>query len=219
MIPWTSVEAIREKGGNELTLLRRGDEWVIRIDGEDLMGSRTFGTEEALASLTASSSEAASPRTYLVGGLGMGFTARAILDLMGREDRVVVAEISDAVISWNERHLGDLAGRPLDDERLLLFRGDVLDAMTSAPERYAGIMLDVDNGPAAMTAGNDRLYSKRGISAAKRALCPGGVLAVWSASSDHGFERRMTSAGLRPRAHRVKGRGRRGPTNVIYLGI
>ena len=84
---------------------------------------------------------------------------------------------------------------------------------------YDAILLDVDNGPGGLNRdANDSLYSARGLDESRRALTPGGVLAVWSAGPDEGFTRRLRSAGFTTEEHQVRATGgRRGARHVIWI--
>jgi len=156
----------------------------------------------------------------LVGGLGMGFTLRATLDLLPRDATVVVAELVPAVVEWNRGPLGPLAGHPLKDKRVHVDAGDVAGTLSLSRGRFDVVLLDVDNGPAAFTtAGNARLYDDRGLAAARAALKTGGVLAVWSAREDRKFEQRLRYRGFAVEVERVRGRLKKGgPRHTIFLG-
>jgi spermidine synthase len=158
----------------------------------------------------------------------MGFTLRATLDaLAGRHSlrpntEVVLAEVFPAVVDWNRGPLAHLAGRPLADPRVRVVVGDVADRLAEVGEEaapYDVILLDVDNGPEAITLeANDRLYIPRGLGQAYRALAPGGVLAVWSANDDPRFADRLRRAGFRVETHRVSERsGGKGGRHVIFV--
>lgn len=143
----------------------------------------------------------------------MGYTLRAALDHTGPAARVEVAELVDAVARWNREYLGELAGKPLDDPRASLYVGDVRDRIAAEPDFFDAILLDVDNGPDALAHdANDAIYGHAGLAAARRALRPGGVFAVWSFSDDKAFTRRLRRQGFEAKLHRVsasrKGRGR-----------
>ena len=198
--------------GTPLTLHRKGAEWLIRAGGQDLMSSRAHGSEQEMVRLAGPFPANA---RVLVGGLGMGFTLRAALDA---GPRVVVAELSPDVVEWNQRWLGDLAGRPLDDPRTELRIGDVADALTPGAG-WNAVLLDVDNGPEAFTqAANAGLYSRAGLHRAREALAPGGALAVWSGYEVTKFPAALERAGLRPEVHRVRAHAGRGARHVIYVG-
>lgn len=182
------------------------------------MSSRTHGSEEALAAAALARLER--PRTVLLGGLGLGFTLRAVLERLPAEARVIVAELVPELVAWNRGPLAHLAGRPLDDPRVRLQVGDVAGRIAEASRAFDAILLDVDNGPSALAhPANDRLYGQRGARDCLGALRPGGVLAVWSAGPDDGYLARLQRAGFDTRAHPVAGRaaggGRR---HFILLG-
>ena len=140
----------------------------------------------------------------------MGFTLRAALDILPPGATVVVAELMPAVVDWNRGELGALANHPLDDPRVRVEVGDVIAVLHANRAAFDAVLLDVDNGPAALTtASNARLYREDGIAIAKASLKPGGVLAVWSASQDHPFARRLRAAGFTVRQEPVRGRAKR----------
>lgn len=202
-----------------MKLVRRGDEYIIFADGKSLMSSRMHGSEEALATLACRRARTLEKPCVLVGGLGMGFTLRATLDLLPPDARVVVAELVPAVAEWNRGPLGPLAGHPLQDRRVRVEIDDVALVLRSRPGRFDAVLLDVDNGPAAFTASNnDGLYDYRGIAAARAALKMDGVLAVWSAREDRRFEQRLRHGRFDVEVQRVRGRlARGGPRHTIFL--
>jgi spermidine synthase len=218
--PWELLGEARAPDGTTLTLTRHGHELVILADGKPLMSSRMHGSEEALATLGCRALRARERPTVLVGGLGMGFTLRATLDVLPDDATVVVAELMPAVVEWNTGPLGPLADRPLADRRVVVEVGDVSDVLRTGAGRFDAILLDVDNGPAAFTAtSNGRLYDNAGVAAARAALTAGGVLAVWSAWDDRKFEQRLRHAGFRVEVERVRARlGKGGPRHTIFLG-
>jgi spermidine synthase len=155
----------------------------------------------------------------LIGGLGLGYTVRATLEHAPADARVVVAEIVPAVIEWNRGPLAHLAGRPLDDPRVVVEEADVGRVLRRAGPRWDAILLDVDNGPVALTRkGNHGLYTSAGLQAAKAALRPRGLLAVWSAAPDRRFVGRLNQAGFRAEAVEVPARGvAGGPMHTIFV--
>lgn len=186
--------------------------------GKSLMSSRMHGSEQALAALAFRRIDNPNA-SVLVGGLGMGFTLRAALDLLPPDATVVVAELVPAVVEWNRGVLGPLAGHPLRDPRVRVDISDVADTLESSAGCFDAVLLDVDNGPDAFTApANARLYNDRGLAAARRALKPGGVLAVWSAWEDRRFEQRLRYAGFVVHVERVRARLKKGgPRHTIFL--
>lgn len=219
MRPWELLGEAEAPDGTAMALTRRSGEYVILAGGESLMSSRMHGSEEALATLGCETVRHLDAPAVLVGGLGMGFTLRAALDLLPAAARVTVAELIPAVVAWNRGPLGPLAHHPLKDPRVRLDQRDVALALADADGAFDAVLLDVDNGPAPFTSdGNATLYSDRGIATIKRALAPGGVLAVWSAREDRKFEQRLRYGGFRARAEHVRGRLRKGgPRHVVFV--
>lgn len=210
-------------GGEELRLYAHGRDFMIVIGNNELMSTRMRGSEEALASLTLDRLKGRDAPHLLIGGYGMGFTLRAALARMGSRGRVTVAELVPEIVEWAGGPMAEVAAGCLEDPRVTLRMGDVGDAILLAPEPYDAILLDVDNGPDGLVrADNDRLYSRSGLDAARRALAPGGVLAVWSASPDRAFARRLENAGfaveeVEVRA-RIDARGKgKGPRHTIWF--
>ena len=219
MKPWEILGQARTPDGATMTLTRSGDEHVIRVEGQHLMSSRMHGSEDALAALACDRARRLQQPTVLVGGLGMGFTLRATLDLLPPDARVIVAELLPAVVVWNRTLLGELAGHPLGDPRVAVEVADVGAVMRDNAGRFDAILLDVDNGPSAFTSSdNEGLYDERGLAAARTALTPGGVLAVWSAKDDRRFQQRMREAGFKVEVERVRGHLKKGPRHVIFVG-
>jgi spermidine synthase len=206
--------------GTVLKLVRRGDEYLILADGAVLMSSRMHGSEEALASLACQRARTLKQPCVLVGGLGMGFTLRAALDLLPPDATVIVAELLPAVVEWNRGALGPLARRPLEDKRVRVEIADVAATLGSPLEQFDAVLLDVDNGPAAFTASeNAGLYDERGIAAVRAALKNDGVLAIWAVREDRKFEQRLRQGGFEVQVQRVRGRLKKGgPHHTVFLG-
>ena len=219
MIPWVCLDTATIPDGGELRLMRRGAELSIMSGSIELMNSRLSGSEKALADLTCARLAGRARPRVLIGGLGMGFTLRAALAALPQDAVVVVAELVPAVVAWARGPMAGLFEGCLDDARVSIREADVADAIGTARAAFDAILLDVDNGPGGLNRdANDRLYSAGGLAAAKRALKPGGVLAVWSAGPDEGFTRRLTGAGYAAEAVAVRATGgKRGARHVIWL--
>jgi spermidine synthase len=218
MIPWRELGRVRV-GGKDLVLARRGDELALRLGGAELMNSRQHASEDMLGRLgCAGLARVAAPRV-LIGGLGMGFTLRAALDVLPGDARVTVVELVPEVVAWNREHLADLAGRPLDDPRVTVVERDVVAVIAESNDHWNAILLDVDNGPDAFTSpANAALYGLEGLSAARRALVRSGVLGVWSVDNDNKFTGRMTGSGFEVDRQRVPARPSSSVKHVIWLG-
>lgn len=219
MKPLELLGRARTPDGSALTLTRRDREFIILASGKPLMSSHMHGSEQALATLACGRLRTGQP-CVLVGGLGMGFTLRATLDLLPPDATVVVSELVPAVVEWNRGPLGPLAEHPLEDRRVQIEVRDVAETVRSSRARFDAILLDVDNGPDAFTStGNAGLYGDAGLAAARAALRSGGVLAVWSAWEDRKFEQRLRYNGFTVDVQRVRGRLKKGgPHHTIFLG-
>lgn len=218
MKPWEVLETVTAEGIT-LKLGRHDREYLIMADGLPLMSSRMHSSEDDLATMGCRRARTLPAPCVLVGGLGMGFTLRAALDLLPSAATVVVSELLPAVVEWNRGVLAPLAGRPLDDPRVRVVERDVLEVLRANRTGFDAALLDIDNGPSALTSHrNGALYADRGVAAARAALKPGGTLAVWSSYDDQQFARRLRNGGFDVVTERVRGRPRRGPTHVIYLG-
>ena len=219
MLAWELLdEAEIPESGETLRLKRRGSEYSIMLGSNELMNSRLFGSEEALATLTLEKlGNRKSPR-ILIGGLGMGFTLRAALAAVDDGARITVAELVPAVIAWARGPMAELHAGTLDDLRVTILQGDVGAAIRSANAGYDAILLDVDNGPDGLSRpGNDTLYGAKGLGEAKRSLAPGGVLAIWSSHPDPRFTQRLKQAGFAAEEKPVRARGKSGARHMIWL--
>ncbi|MFV0279136.1 MAG: spermidine synthase [Rhodoblastus sp.] len=218
MIPWVHIDTAAVPGGGSLRLMRRGAEFSIRLEDNELMNSRLSGSEEALATLCCERLTGPAPR-MLIGGLGMGFTLRAALGRLGPQAQVVLAELVPAVVAWARGPMTEVFCGCLDDSRVRIREADVGALIAAERAAYDAILLDVDNGPDGLTrASNDRLYSVGGLRDAFTALRPGGVLAVWSSGPDAAFARRLRNAGFAVEEVRVRANGKRGGArHVIWM--
>jgi spermidine synthase len=219
MTPRELIGTAEVPGGQELRLFRRGNDFMIVLDRNELMSSRMSGSEKALAVMTLERLGARKGIHMLVGGYGMGFTLRAALAALDMSARVTVAEIVPEIIEWARGPMADLAAGCLDDPRVRLASSDVADVICAERGAYDAILLDVDNGPDGLTrADNDQLYTAQGLSAAMAALKPGGILAIWSAAPDAVFARRLRNAGFGVDEVAVKARDNgKGPRHVIWF--
>lgn len=219
MKPWEVLGETRTPDGTAMALTRRDREYVILADGKSLMSSRMHGSEEALATLACQRLRGVEEPSVLIGGLGMGFTLRATLDLLPADAAVAIAELVPAVVEWNRGPLGPLAGHPLKDKRVQVICGDVSDVLSSSRNNFHAVLLDVDNGPAPFTAqANAGLYGDRGLAAIRGALKDDGVLAVWSAWDDRKFIQRLRYAQFDVAVEHVRGRLKKGgPHHTIFL--
>lgn len=207
-------------GGGELRLIQRGDDFWIMLGANALMSTRLRGSEEALATLACERIAGRKRPALLIGGLGMGFTLRAALGALPGDAKVEVSELVPAIVKWAKGPMAHVHGGSLDDPRVQVIESDVGDLIAAARSSYDSILLDVDNGPDALSrATNDRLYDLAGLHRAKAALRPGGLLAIWSAAADPPFSRRLAKAGFAVEEVTVRAHaGRKGTKHMIWLG-
>ncbi|MBH2000061.1 MAG: spermidine synthase [Sphingomonadaceae bacterium] len=219
MTPREYLGSAAVPGGEELKLYRRGGDFMIVLDRNELMSSRMSGSEKALAVMTIERLAGTKSPHLLIGGYGMGFTLRAALAGLDGSARITLAELVPEIIEWARGPMVELAAGCLDDPRVTLLMDDVVDVIAAGRASYDAILLDVDNGPDGLTAAaNDRLYSAQGLAVAKAALRPGGILAIWSAGSDDAFTRRLRNAGFLVDEVVVKARDNgKGPRHVIWF--
>jgi spermidine synthase len=220
MIPWLQVDTTRVPGAEvELRLMRRGAEFSMMLGPNELMNSRLSGSEEALATLACRRIEAVKRPHLLIGGLGMGFTLRAALAVLGPEARITVAELVPAVIAWARGPMADVFGNSLKDPRAHIREADVAEVIGAHASAFDAILLDVDNGPEGLIRkANDALYDLKGLKAIRRALRPGGVLAVWSSGPHPAFTKRLRDAGFEVNEVNVRATTKRsGARHLIWF--
>ncbi|MEN3748850.1 spermidine synthase [Sphingomonas sp. HF-S3] len=219
MTPRELIGVAEVPGGPPLRLVRHGRDFIIMLDRNELMSSRMSGSEVALATMTLERLADPGSARLLIGGYGMGFTLRAALAATGPKAQMVVAELVPGILDWARGPMADLAAGCLDDPRVELRIEDVGASIGAERAGYDAILLDVDNGPDGLTRpGNDGLYSNRGLSRARTALRPGGILAIWSAGADAAFSRRVKQAGFDVDEVRVRARENgKGPMHTIWF--
>jgi spermidine synthase len=206
--------------GGELTLSQRDNDFAIRLTGVhgELMSSRMYSSELALAELGCAHIHGLENSKVLVGGMGMGFTLSAALKAVSPSSEVTVAELVPEIIEWNKGPLGEVAGRPLNDDRVRVYLGDVAELFMDKKASYDAILLDVDNGPEAFTHDdNSELYSIESLNAIRETLRPNGMLAVWSAWHDPRFTKKLKKARFKVSFKTVRAHKGKGSKHTIYL--
>lgn len=221
MDPWTQIDSAPVPGSDALlTLLQRNGDFAIRISDVqgDLMNSRMYHSEEVLAELGCTRLGTSENARVLVGGLGMGFTLAAVLRIVPASAEVIVAELVPEVVEWNRGPLGLCAGRPLNDGRTRIHQGDVVALLKHPDKKFDAILLDVDNGPEAMTASaNEWLYSTGGLKTIYEKLRPEGIVTVWSARADQMFTTRLKKTGFNVQLRTVRARPGKGSRHTIFV--
>jgi spermidine synthase len=139
-----------------MELYQHDRDFSIKINGQDLMHSRQHESELELARLGCTHLAGSKAPSILIGGLGLGYTLRQVLDMLSPHARVVVCELLNAVVEWNREFLGELNGQPLGDERVDIKTGDIVELISRSKSRFDAILLDIDNGPSAMTNSGNR---------------------------------------------------------------
>jgi spermidine synthase len=219
MKPRVKIATARTPDGGEVVLYQHGRDFSIMINGQDLMHSRQHESELELARLGCAHLADRKAPSILIGGLGMGYTLRQALDMLSHDAQVVVGELMGAVVEWNRAFLGELNDQPLGDKRVDLKTGDIFELILHSKSRFDAILLDIDNGPDAMTdSGNRRLYNREGIQACRRALRKQGCLAVWSAEPSKKFEQLLMGCGFHVRRFRVSAyKGSKSPSRFVWV--
>jgi spermidine synthase len=216
MLKWDTFATARV-GNNEFVLARHGNDWVVRVNHRVLMSNRVHQSEISLAEHAVERAE--DPQHVLIGGLGLGYTLRASLDLLPADARVTVAELVPELVEWNRTHLRHLNDGALEDPRCEVVVGDVYDVISRKRRTFDVILLDVDNGPQALSQEqNQRLYGDVGTRACWNALTPGGVLGVWSAGPSAKYAARLKRFDFAPEVLRVPARTGGRATHVLFLG-
>jgi len=217
MIPWIQLDTAKVPGGGgNLRLMQRGSEFSIMAGPIALMNSRRSSSETQLAELACNHLRERRNCRVLIGGYGMGFTLRAALAGLRADARISVAELVPAIIEWARGPMAELTADCLDDPRVDVSLVNVGDLIASARASFDAILLDVDNGPDGLSRNaNDRLYTVRGLKAAREALRPKGVLAIWSAAPDREFVSRLGRAGFTVEEIKARANNGRGGRHVI----
>lgn len=212
--PWKTIESVPTKDGI-LELRQRGErDFLIKLGTQVLMNSVTNRSEVALGRTACSDLQhQASPRV-LVGGLGMGFTLRAVLDALPATGRVIVAEINPVVLQWCRGPLAELTQGAVSDARVKVEIADVTDLIHGTDQGFDAIILDLYTGPHARShKRDDPFYGSRAIERTRAALRPGGVFAVWGESYDSAFDKRLLRAGFTVSTSRP---GHGGLRHIVY---
>ncbi len=206
--------------GARLALYEHDGSYAIRMNGQGLMNSSVTASEMLLGQVGMAHLAEKTGARILIGGLGLGFTLKSVLEIASPAASVHVAELLPAVVSWNREFLLSLNGALLDDPRVVVHIEDVYRLIIRAePASYDAILLDIDNGPSAMVQEeNRRLYSDAGISRLAAALTSGGRAVIWSAGEDEAFARRLSRAGFAVEVvHGKSHNGARRSAIVLYV--
>lgn len=219
MKKWELHEEVSTPDGQKLSLHSRDGVFFIRVNGAELMSTRRHASEEKFAEVACTAIAHRPSPSLLIGGLGFGFTLRAALSRLGGTARVTVAELMPAIVQWNRSPKYSPAPETLDDPRVKVVEGDVAELLARSRSCFDAILLDVDNGPDALTVKtNHTLYGPPGLERARAALKPAGILGIWSAAEAPSFERRLERAGFRVEKVRARAHATSGGWHTLYFG-
>lgn len=217
---WTLLDRADTADGS-LELRQRGErDFMISIDGRVLMSSNIHRSEVAVAELGCEPIRDRKRPRVLIGGLGLGYTLRAALDVLPPSACVTVAELNPIVVTWCRGPLAKLTGDALADPRVRVYEGDVTAEIRRVADdaespRFDAIVLDLYVGPGESAHGStDGLYGNAILRSTARSLAKGGTYAVWGEDPDLAFGRRMQRAGFRTELLRTRGGG---PRHAVYL--
>lgn len=199
MKPFRTLAQTIAPNGARFTLHEHDGEYFMKLNGRQLMSTTSTTSEILLAKLACEKLMRHPHPRILIGGLGLGFSLKAVLGSVGKKAEVHVSELLSDVIDWNRKFLMKVNGALLNDRRVTVFTEDVSQIIRRVEtDRYDAILLDVDNGPTShVQPKNSRLYSRRGFMRIARALQPGGRVTFWSATEEQAFGEALVRAGFR----------------------
>jgi len=219
MKKWNTLDTALTPDGKTVSLREHDGTYAIRVDSAELMSTRRNASEVKLAELACAHAKGLRAARVLIGGLGFGFTLKAALAALAPDATVTVVELLAPVIGWNKNPAFPLAAEAVADTRVVVLQQDVANVIREFPRTFDSIMLDVDNGPVALSAaGNERLYERAGVEMSFAALRPGGCLAVWSAAPNLVFEKVLRRAGFALQVHRCQAHTGSGGWHTLFIG-
>ena len=220
MIPFRNLAEARTPDGSRLTLHEHDGDYFIKLNGRQLMSSTSTTSEIMLADKGAGHLIAAAKPRVLIGGLGLGFSLKRVLEIIGDRGVADVAELITEVVDWNRDFLRPLNGGSLDKPNVKVLIDDVFATIGRSRGAYDSILLDVDNGPTSFVqSGNKRLYNRRGLKLIHDALKPGGRVAFWSAEAEPQFRETLSRSGFDVEEFPAKAHERaKRFAHIIYVG-
>lgn len=218
--PWKTIETIETDEG-PLELRQRGSkDFLITVGTQVLMNSLSNRSEIVLGQLGCQHLKHSSAPRVLVGGLGMGYTLKAVLDCLPDTAEVVVAELNPVVVDWCKGPLALLTDDAVSDPRVRVEICDVADlvkrtAHDKKGERFDSVVFDLYRGPHFRTDKvKDPLYGSRAIANVYALLKPKGLFTIWGENYDEGFDKRLKDAGFNTSSQRP---GRGGYRHVVFV--
>ena len=221
MIPFRTLGEVKTPDGSRLTLHEHDGEYFLKLNGRQLMSTTSTSSELLLAEKACRHvSEVPAPRV-LIGGLGLGFSLKRTLEMIGANGVVHVAELLPEVVAWNRELLDAKHAGWVNDPRVKVFVADVFAIIRqSSKAPYDAILLDVDNGPTSFVQSkNSRLYNRRGLEMIRNALQPAGRVAFWSAEREPAFLDSLARSGFLTEEYPAKAHERaKREAHMIYVG-
>jgi len=187
------------------------DVFEIKLGDEYLMSSLFTASEVALAQLGLAELSGAN-YSVVVGALGLGYTAKAVLEHR-QVEALLVVEALEAVIDWHERGLVPLGPDLTGDRRCRFVFGDFFTRATSdagfdpnmPARRFHAVLVDIDHSPDSLLDPHSAaFYQPEGLRQLAAHLHPGGVFGLWSNDlPDDAFTARLRGVFAEARAERV----------------
>ena len=218
--PFRTLAETHTPDGSRFTLHEHDGEYFLKLNGRQLMSTTSTTSELQLAELPCRRLRGHAKPAVLIGGLGLGYSLQRVLEIVGPDATVHVAELLPEVAAWNREFLGNVNGRLLDDPRVKVIVQDVFDVLLNAPKpSYDAILLDVDNGPTSFVQKkNSRIYGSRGFGLIARSLRPEGEVAFWSACPEPGFVLSLQRHGFKATSYPAKAHERaKRAAHMIYV--
>ncbi len=198
MKPTTNVAETHAPDGAHFRLIEHDGDYYLYMNDRQVMSTRLTLSERMLADIGCDFRPTRKKARVLVGGLGLGFSLRRALELVGPEAQVEVAELLPEVVRWNTELMKGYNDDILQDDRTKILVADVHDCIRKAAEggpKYDTILLDVDDGPSSLLQPqNSQLYQSEGLSLLKQALTPNGRIAFWAVERDPRLFRSLKKA-------------------------
>lgn len=198
MKPTTNVAETYAPDGAHFRLIEHDGDYYLYMNDRQVMSTRMTLSERMLADVGCDFADRRKNPRVLVGGLGLGFSLRRSLEIVGPDSQVEVAELLPEVVRWNQELMKGYNDDILADSRTQITVVDVHDCIRKAAqgqEKYDAILLDVDDGPSSLLQPqNSQLYQSEGLSLLKTALTPGGRVAFWAVEKDARLYRSLKKA-------------------------
>ncbi|MFT6792855.1 MAG: spermidine synthase [Rubritalea sp.] len=215
MKPYEDLGESRIDEKTVLSLHKRDGEFYLKYNGNDLMSTAYTYSEEMLADmgckhiLPDQSTRPEKPRV-LIGGLGLGFTLKRALQLVGKPATVEVAELMQPLIEWSRTFLVECNGPLLEDPRTLISHGDLFDIISNKQsDSYDALLLDIDNTPDDLIKnGNHRLYTPEFLKKIQQILTTNGKVSYWLSEPAPKFKKLLEKVGFEVVPHAAKSHAR-----------